>query len=62
MQIGDTILVKSNAPLLDRSLLGKAGLISNQLDNDFLVTFANGISVLAKKSHLELVKLPEWLR
>lgn len=56
MGIGDSVLIKDSAPLLDRSLIGKAGYIANKLGNDYLVSFANGRSILAKKSHIELIK------
>lgn len=56
MKIGDTVSIKITAPVVNRELLGKAGYISNKLDNDFLVTLPNGQSVLIKRNYLELIK------
>jgi hypothetical protein len=56
MNIGDTVSIKQSAPVVNRELLGKAGYISNKLDNDFLVTLSSGQSILIKRNHLELIK------
>ena len=56
MNIGDTVSIKHTAPVVNRDLLGKAGYISNKLDNDFLVTLSSGQSILIKRNHLELIK------
>lgn len=56
MNIGDTVSIKITAPVVNRDLLGKAGYISNRLDNNFLVTLPSGQSVLIKRNHLEPIK------
>lgn len=57
MSVGDTVRVNPKSKnISDRKKLGKSGYIKSKRGKDYLVKFADGSSVLASTSDLEMVK------
>ena len=57
MNVGDTVRIDPKSKnIVDRKKLGKSGFIKSKRGKDYLVKFADGSSVLAKSSDLEMVK------
>jgi len=57
MNVGDTVRIDPKSKnIVDRKKLGKSGFIKSKRGKDYLVKFADGSSILAKSSDLELVK------
>lgn len=57
MSVGDTVRIDPKSKnIVDRKKLGKSGYIKSKRGKDYLVKFADGSSVLAKSSDLEMVK------
>ena len=52
VSVGDRVTLKPNKSVLDRSLIGKAGVITNMLDGEAMVKFANGRTIAVSPSHL----------
>lgn len=54
VSIGDRVTLKPNKSVLDRSLIGKAGVVTNMLDGEAMVKFANGRTIAVSPSHLTI--------
>jgi len=52
VSVGDRVTLKPNKSVLDRSFIGKAGVVTNMLDGDAMVKFANGRTIAVSPRHL----------
>lgn len=54
VSVGDRVTLKPNKSVLDRSFIGKAGVVTNMLDGDAMVKFANGRTIAVSPRHLKI--------
>ena len=52
VSVGDRVTLKPNKSVLDRSFIGKAGVVTNMLDGEAMVKFANGRTIAVSPRHL----------
>lgn len=52
VSVGSRVTLKPNKSVLDRSFIGKAGVVTNMLDGEAMVKFANGRTIAVSPSHL----------
>lgn len=67
VSVGDRVTLQPNKSVLDRSLIGKAGVVTGMLGRDATVKFANGKTILVSPRDLkinesvELDEMPRWM-
>ena len=54
VSVGDRVTLQPNKSVLDRNLIGKAGVVTNMLDGDAMVKFANGRTIAVSPRHLKI--------
>lgn len=52
VSVGDRVTLKPNKSVLDRSFIGKAGVVTNMLDGEAMVKFANGRTIAVSPRYL----------
>lgn len=54
VSVGDRVTLQPNKSVLDRNLIGKAGVVTNMLDGDAMVKFASGRTIAVSPRHLKI--------
>ena len=54
VSVGDRVTLKPNKSVLDRSFIGTAGVVTNMLDGEAMVKFANGRTIAVSPRHLKI--------